>query len=163
MKTIDEAKTYLFENGMFEKAAFIEGAECPCCGQFVKLYPRPIHTSMAYDLIKFYQYYKKNNIPFTQSVYIPDILEDKRSADFVKLFFWGMLQKDIGLREDGSKRNGYYSLTETGVAFVQKRLRVPKYKYMYNGKVYLTYDQSGETIDIREALGNKFNYYDLMK
>ena len=42
--TLEQAKEWL-------RVRFNEGAECPCCLQHVKLYRRPITSSMAYVLI----------------------------------------------------------------------------------------------------------------
>ena len=45
METIKEAKEHLRNN-------FEEGIDCPCCGQFVKLYKRKLNSGMAATLIR---------------------------------------------------------------------------------------------------------------
>jgi len=82
-----------------------------------------------------------------------------RSGDFPYLVHYGLLEKMVGERVDGSKRNGFYKLTEKGRQFVLKQITVPKTFIIYNGKCE---GFEGREIGIEEALGKKFDYRELM-
>jgi hypothetical protein len=83
----------------------------------------------------------------------------KSHRDFSIARFWGLL-------EAGSKRtstenaSGVWRLTENGMAFVQRRLRVQKCVHTYNDQPFRF---SGPEIDIVEALGDRFDYELLMR
>lgn len=153
MQSLQEAKTYLKEN--YEK-----GTKCPCCGQFVKLYKRKITSAMALGLI-----YLAKNTEADEYVHIENFFKKQPvpssiRGDISKLVFWGLLEKQEGLRADGSSRNGYYKITQLGRNFVHGLVTVSKNIFIYNNKVI---KRSDELINIETALGNKFNYRELMK
>jgi len=153
MTTLKEAKDFLRKN-------FDEGADCPCCGQFVKLYKRKITSSMAQGLIviskrnEVGEYFHLltffKNIKFTQAGI---------AGDLSKLRWWGLLEMQEGTREDGNPNTGYYCLTKNGKLFVGGLLKVKKYVFIYNNVVR---SKSDEFTDIKECLGDKFNYDDLI-
>lgn len=152
-ETMKEAKAYLREN--WEK-----GIECPCCGQFVKLYSRSITSSMAYALYLIYKNQKNDDWTHVQS-YLKklNIPAPVMSGDISKLKFWELLEVLEGERKDGSKRVGFYRVTEKGKEFIHGRISVPKHCKLYNQKFY---GFSGEQIHFKDALGKNFNYDDLM-
>ena len=53
-----------------------------------------------------------------------------------------------------------WCITERGEKFVKGQLKVNKSVYVFNNK-FLGFD--GELISIRQSLGNKFDYSELMK
>lgn len=149
MKTIEEAKKYLREN-------FEEGAECPCCGQFVKSYKRSISGAMAYGLLLVYKEQGESD----SWVDTTTLFQQRMFADFAKLRFWKLIEKLDGERADGSRRIGLWRLTEEGKLFVKEQIRVPKYAVVYNNK-WLDYE--GEPVSIRNCLGKKFDYAEIMQ
>jgi len=153
METLTEAKQYLHDN-------WIEGVECPCCGQNVKLYKRSIHPSMAYALIKFYGYSCKYG--FGKYYFLQAAVGEKANmiADFSKLRHWGLVVHKNEMREDGSRRNGYFMITTKEIDFVNKNLKVPKYVYLYNN-IEVNNKDTGGLVGIEDCLGSKFNYSDL--
>lgn len=158
MNSLEEAKEFLREN-------YEDGAECPCCGQFVKLYGRQVTSSMAYALILVYKYFEKH--PDEEWLHVKNYLNGlnvpvalKDGGDFAKLQLWGLVKQMEGEREDGSRRNGYYKITEAGKEFVKGIRTVPTKLYLYNGKV-IDIDHTPSTIQM--ALKKKFNYEELMK
>ena len=58
------------------------------------------------------------------------------------------------------RATGFYKITELGKKFVAREVSVPMYIFLYNGATVKRLDT--ETIDIYEALGEKFNYNELM-
>lgn len=156
--TLQETKQYLREH-------WDEGAECPACTQFVKIYRRKITSSMAYALILLYQYFESN--PDQEYVHMNDYLNSieglpfpVKSGDNAKLRYWDLLEEKPEQREDGSNRAGFWKLTELGRQFVQGEATVKSHVKVFNSKRYG--ELLGEEITIREALGNKFNYNELM-
>lgn len=153
MQTIAEAKKYLREN-------FEEGVSCPCCGQLVKLYKRKITSSMAYGLIILAKNKKVGELVhllnFFKSI---ENVAAGIAGDLPKLRWWGLLEAVEEEREDGNPNNGYYVLTTTRKLFVDGLTKVPKHIFLYNNKVQ---NKSQEMTTIRECLGDKFNYEELM-
>lgn len=155
--TLEEAKNLL-------RQEWAEGIECPCCTQFVKLYRRKITSSMAYALILLYRYFRDN--PGEEWVHMNDYLNSLdipfpvKSGDNAKLRYWGLLEEKPEKREDGSNRAGYWKVTELGSQFVEGDTAVQSHAKVFNSK---SYGLVGEPISIHEALGDKFNYKELME
>jgi len=132
------------------------GFRCKCCNQLVKRYHRPLNSSMALTLIHLYKSGIRDWVHVEKFLFKNKL---PRSGDFHKLVLWGLLDKMEGEREDGSPRNGYYKLNGKAIMFVEGKLSVPKTAKILNG----TFEGfEGELITIKYALGNKFNYQELM-
>lgn len=131
------------------------GAECPCCTQEVKEYRRPIHSGIARALIEMYK------AGGTDWIYKPDVLRGKGSAsrDESIARYWGLIEEESKRRPDGG-RAGYWRVTELGRDFVLGRVRIPKYAHIYNKECKKL---SGELVSIRDCLGKKFDYRELME
>ena len=130
-----------------------DGHQCPCCTQFAKVYRRKIHTSMASALIRIYRARQY------EWVTVADILTHRQIADVAKLEYWGLIERQIGERDDGSKRVGIWRMTGIGREFVQLRTSVHKYARIYDGRCL---GMTGEPVTIRDCLGGSFNYEELM-
>lgn len=131
--------------------------DCPCCDQRCKIYRRPIHATMARELISIYKFYPD---PQGEFFHLPTLLSP-RGGDVLKLSYWGLITPEVGTREDGSGRNGWWRITETGVAFVRGWVSVPRHAVIYAGRL-LDLDDT-EKVTIQQALGNKFDYDRLMR
>jgi hypothetical protein len=146
--TLDEAKPILREH------AKNGGDDCPLCAQFVKVYKRKVHATMAVALILLYKRFG------TEWGLLKEVLDRTRYADSAKLRYWGLLMEDQTLvREDGSKRTGWWRVTEAGAAWVRRETTIPKYALVYNTRA-LGYE--GEQVSIVDCLGDKFDYNELM-
>jgi len=132
-----------------------EGTFCACCDQFVKLYKRTIHSTMARQLIAIY----RESGDKTPWLHIPTILPTSRGGDVAKLRFWGLVEPMLAERDDGSSRVGYLRITEYGKRFVRSEAAVRKYALVYNQSCI---GLEGEAVSIFDCLGVKFNYDDLM-
>jgi hypothetical protein len=129
-----------------------EGAHCPCCTQFAKIYRRKITSPMARGLIKQYRLARQD---YAHSA----SLVQSETHEFSQLSWWGLIEELEVARDDGGKA-GWWRITDTGVAFVCNQIKLPKYARIYDGRVLgLDVDTS---VAITEALGTKFNYYELM-
>jgi hypothetical protein len=129
-----------------------EGHDCPLCTQFAKVYRRPIHATMALELIAFYRYAGREWGALKQSGV-------QRGGDMVKCRYWGLIEAMDGERDDGSERVGWWRVTELGEAWIHQRARVKKYARVYDGRCLGLH---GEEVSIVDALGKKFNYAELM-
>ena len=138
-----------------------EGLECPCCRQFVKIYQRKLYSSIAYALICLYK-----NHPHSEYIHLNDLtLKDPIMAgsggrgDFAKLAHWNLIEEKTKSENDDKRNSGYWKITENGILFVERKIRVPSHVKIYNGKMI---GHSGACIGIDECLGNRFSYYNLM-
>ena len=166
--TLTEATNYLREN-------FDKGAKCPCCGQFVKRYKRKLNASMAYVLILIDRWDRcpmvGDYVQGGEYLHVPSYLawSARRNpvmaaairGDWAKLKHWNLLAEWDTKRDDGSKRAGYYKMTSLGRAFVKGEIHAAAHIYMYNEDAQV--DPDAPLISIRDALGVKFSYDELMK
>lgn len=128
-----------FRTGVFK------GTVCECCGRYGKVYPRRLHKTMAAAFIVAYKRYGQE--PFD----VPTAFHSH--AEFQKLRFWQLIDR----QEHWDA--GVFQLTDLGVAFAQRKARVPGRAFIYANKL-LKLD--GKEIDIAEALTKKFSYEELM-
>jgi hypothetical protein len=135
------------------KAQVSRGVRCPCCGQYAKVYRRKLNSGMVRSLITIY---RRGGMDW---VHVPTLLEGVRCArEEGKLRNWNLLQESDEPRADGGK-SGWWRVTGFGVDFVNDRARVPKYATFYDNAL-LKLD--GPLVGIRDCLGSKFNYFELM-
>jgi len=162
--TVEEAQDLLMKN-------FEDGSHCACCGQYVRLYRRSITTEMAYALVLIYRYFDRDNAEEWLHVanYFRDELPKEvsspvRGGDFAKLEAWRLLERLDGVREDGSRRIGFWRITEIGKSFVEGHLSVPEHRCYYDNTHlwFLDRDEEDGRITIHDALRNRFNYERLM-
>lgn len=153
-KTLLEAKNEL-------KTKLREGklVTCPCCNQKAKIYRRKISSNVAYGLIVLAKKYY-GEFHLEKTLIELDLLKIVRS-DFPKLRYWGLISAMEGTREDGSSRNGYYTITEAGRMFVMNKISMPKYVYIYNNKP-LNKSGSSDRVKITDCLGEKYDYSEMM-
>lgn len=136
-----------------------EAVPCPCCTQLCKVYKRSIHAAMARSLILMHRHTATRDAD--GYVYLPEVLRGVRArgGDEAKLTYWGLIEQAPGQRPDGSKRNGWWRLTNLGRSYVHGHMSLPKYAHVYDGRVL---QFSGRPVTIRECLGDKFDYSELM-
>lgn len=133
-----------------------KGFICDCCGSFCKRYTRTFNANMAVCLILLYRF-NMNGFVKVEDFLIKN--GQKRYGDFSYLVHYGFLEKQKGKREDGSNRNGYYKLTGRAIMFVEGKIKAREKFMILNNKFE---GFAGEEIDIRKALGKKFNFDELM-
>jgi hypothetical protein len=143
--TLAAAKSWL-------AARLDKGARCPCCGQFARVYKRQINAAMARALITMYHHdrYEFMHLP-TVTGY---------GGDAAKLVYWGLIEEEATVRADGG-RSGWWRLTSGGRAYVLGQIKVPQYAAVYDGRL-LPDNPHGPERDIRDALGKRFDYRELM-
>ena len=151
--TVGEAREELLQH-------VADGTHCPCCEQYVKQYKRKLNVGMARFLILL----AKKSSGQNPWLYVVDIFKNDdhphpiRWGDYGKLRFWGLVESKDDLGK-GGKSAGYWRITEKGYQFLMGEIRVFKHIYSLNNKLV---GFSSETIDIHDALGEHFDYYELM-
>lgn len=146
--TLAEAKKATF-------ARAVKGTHCPCCGQNVKVYRRNLNRSMAWALIYMYRKYGQGWVHVPSTGHLARL-----GGDWAKMAFWGVIEEKDEQKDDGNPHAGYWRLTALGSRFVLGQ-RLKKYVYIYNNQDLQ--QPSPETVSIREALGKKFDYAELMR
>jgi len=125
-----------------------QGAQCPCCTQFAKVYRRILHNGMARALIHMYLFRDENDTFRTTSHIIT------KNGDTAKLRYWGLITDDGGVW-----KRGRWRVTRLGEDFVRGRTTVHSHVRIYDGKLLGVY---GDRLTIKQALGTKFDYDELM-
>lgn len=151
-----EAKQFLKDNAR-------KGVDCPCCGQFVKIYKRKFNSGMARSAI--YAYKIQSKLPPSVEYFhaVQEFSELKQNAstlEFSKLAYWGLVKAKPNKNNPHKKDSGLWKLTEKGWQFVDGYLQIKQYVFVFNSKVL---GFSDEETDILNSLGNKFSYKELMK
>ncbi|AJF08282.1 hypothetical protein [Geoalkalibacter subterraneus] len=137
-------------------AAMDRGTQCPCCDQFVKRYRRKLNSGLAALLVRVY-----SEVSVRDSeggwLHIRDAVKDLTGTDYAILRHFGLLEP----YQQGGRRGGagLWRLTEKGTLFVEGKTSVPEAVYLLNNKVH---GYSPQTISIQEALGNAFDWDELM-
>lgn len=131
-----------------------EGTECPCCGQYARVYRRKVNANCARKLIAAYRLHG------TQPFYLPGLLASLRlpGRDESLLHYFRLIQETDSRRDDGG-RAGWWRVTGLGVGYVKGLQQIPKYAQVYNGKV-LGYDVP--MVSIQDALGERFDLQELL-
>lgn len=133
-----------------------KGYYCRDCGSFVKRYTRTFNSNMALALICLY---KNKGSGFVHLEKLLAINGYQRCGDASYLRHYGLIEAMDKEREDGSKRNGFYQITDKGIAFVKGGVYVQQNFLIFHNRCE---GFRGAHITIREALGKKFNYNELM-
>lgn len=141
-----------------------DGVACPCCGQYCKVYQRTLNSAMARFLIWLVlEYEHRWTDDHGGHLWIsvndgPLIQNRKGGGDFAKLRYWGLIEQ-MANDDDTKRTSGYWRPTSIGIAFAHDRITVPKQVKLYlNDPIGF----SEERVSIRDALGTKFDYQELM-
>jgi len=145
-------------------AAAIDAAEpgesvmCAVCLRPHRNYRRKLNSGMAATAVKLYQL---GNGPAMDWVNVVRLFPNTthRGGEWAQIRHWGLaLPRDV--RTNTSNSPGDWHLTPLGVAFVEGRIEVPRYIETRDGELLR---KSEETISIVGALGNAFNYAELLR
>jgi hypothetical protein len=137
-----------------------DGERCPCCTQYAKVYRRSLPNATARVMIALHRAGAEPDA----YLFLPTILDTMKGTPHQGGYgtlgqHWGLLEQQPGERDDGSNRVGWWRLTLLGRAYVRDEVTVPRYAHIYNGRCLRL---SGEPWSIRNALGRRFYYNELM-
>lgn len=137
-----------------------DGVVCPTCHRFAKRYKRKLGGQQVVWLMWLVREFGRTG----EWVCIQDTASWARyrgdivGGDYGKLVHWGLVMR-MGNDDPTKKSSGYWKPTQLGIDFVMQRVKVPSHVYLYNNTV----DGWSETsVAIRECLGVKFDYSELM-
>jgi hypothetical protein len=130
------------------------GAKCPLCTQLAKVYRRKINSRQAQALILVYRTAGRDwcHVPTAD----PRLAGD--GGELSRLRYWGLLEESEEERDDGG-RAGWWRITDAGERWLRGVSAVPKYARIYDSRCL---DVEGPGQSIRDALGSRFNYDELM-
>lgn len=155
--TVAEARNYVHEHRTDPG-----GTRCPVCDRLVVIARRGFTASMGYAMVLVYQ--RAQHIGWDEWIHVEELIKSAPvptaiAGNCTLPHFWGVLEKKMGERPDGSKSVGYYRLTALGRQFVEGNAAIPKTAYMYNNEVI---DFSDEKVFISDLKGKEFNYREVM-
>lgn len=161
-----------------------EHATCPMCAQRVKRYRYTIDGSMAAGLLAFYLTYGEDEGKWSEvRNLITDPINDllpgmiPPGTKFSLLRYWGLVEdidpgkfrserlELVGERNDGGHLS-IYRLTRRGVRWIQGKIDIEKYVYVYNEeKLKRPVGEKGEsdTMNFEDAWKKKFRLEELME
>jgi len=147
--TLDEARRVV-------EAGAVDGIECPCCGRLAKVYRRKLHREMAIFLCLLV----RRAGPERAWVHVRDVLKGTRTAqkastDGAYLVHWSLIEA-----KPGEHSAGMYRPTAMGASFVEGGLKVSSHVHLFNNEPV---GFSETLVSIRDALGSKFDYDELMR
>ena len=142
MQSLEAAKKWL-------RARVSDGARCPCCNRFAKVYKLRLNTNMARFLISLARH-KDEWVHYRECDFV--------GRDYPWIRLWNLAET---YKSDEPKKNmsGYWRITDAGRDFVLDKITVPKHVYAYDGDVL---EVSEEQVRIRDSLGDGFNYEELI-
>lgn len=151
--TVHEAREFCRENRD-------NGCICPCCGQDVKMYNYKFHSSLAQCLIGLVKVFETSrNWVHVKDIPVPGGNASQRGGHLAKAVHWGLIEAKPN--DDSAKRtSGYWQPTQKGRDLVHGLILVPKHVYLLHNTVH---GFSMETTTIKKALGDKFDYAELMR
>lgn len=130
-----------------------EGAKCPVCDQFCKIYKRRIYGQMVAGLVRLYRLTQQRQNSDDKYFHVKDLL-GYNGGDFAKLRYWDLIR-------ECPNRDGFWAITKSGEAFLKGEIGLPKHVRLYNDSFYGFVDPD-DKVFVRDILGEKFNYDELM-
>ena len=131
---------------------------CDSCGGGTKLYRRKLNSGMARALIVLHRY--RFDDRWVDLKRLDPLLVAQIQGDLSKLAHWGLAETRTGA--DPEKRDsGVWRITDDGAAFVSQASTVASHVFLRSpGNHIEGYEET--RVDIKAALGRRFNYYELM-
>jgi len=136
-----------------EAAESKEGAICPCCGSFNKVYHRKISLNTVKSLFKLY---KLNSLE-PKAYHSRDFTGSHSGGDFAKIAALGLLSK-VKNNNEKKKDSGYWNITEEGKKFCRGESLIQEKLVIYHNELKGT---EGGLKSIRD-FWPEFDYRELM-
>ena len=132
------------------------GAICPTCSQHAQVYRWSLYSTAIRALTLFHTI--GGTADFVHSNRLKE-LGHKGQGDAARLRLWGLVEREVEARADGG-RSGYWRVTKLGEDFLRGRAKLPKYVYVYDGRLLRT---EGPDVGIQDVLGISFDYAVMMQ
>jgi hypothetical protein len=140
-----------------------KGKDCPCCGQRAKRYKRKLNSGMARTLLQFFVWAKgaadaDGWVGVGKDHMTKQMCLTYHQGEFHKLRWWTLIeQRDDDVKE--GHRSEFWRLTDLGRNFAEDKVTVTARAVVFDNKC-VGFD--GPQINIKNALGEKFDYAELM-
>lgn len=134
-----------------------DGISCPCCQQYARRYRRKFNSTMARSLIWLVREWRESDSSWVDvAKTAPRWLV--RSNQLPTVRWWGLVERPVS--EDPTRKHlGLWLPTRKGILFASNLLRLPSHAVTYRGIVE---ELNGGLISIHDALGDHFDYSELM-
>tara|TARA_R110002020_G_scaffold257294_2_gene470939 strand:+ start:85 stop:660 length:576 start_codon:yes stop_codon:yes gene_type:complete len=137
---------------------------CECCGGPIKCYKRKLTSTAAAIMCFLYSTnyrpgQKQYDLPWTHKRKIPR--EFVHGGEIAQLKHWNLMEEKLN-DDSGKRTSGIWRLTQRGVVFVRGGCKVPSHIFVQSPRNKLLGFEETKT-DIETALGNRFNYEELMQ
>lgn len=129
------------------------GERCPCCTQHAQVYRWSLYATAIRTLVALYRAGGTTRFVESKTVKIPG-----QGGDMSRLAHWHLVEQESVRRADGG-RSGWWRVTPLGEEFLRGRATIPKYVYVFDGR---RLKADGPELGIRECLGKKFSYDEMM-
>ena len=151
--TLEEARAEL-------RSMLDEGTTCPCCDQFAKRYRRKLHSGMAHALCWMVRVVRGDRFRWLD---VPREAQREviTSNEHGKLQHWGLVEQRPKDDADpsGARYSGVWRAPAAGGEFAEGRVAVASHAYIYDNRPD---EFSSTVVSIQDALGDYFDYYELM-
>ena len=129
---------------------------CPVCDQKCKIYKRRFNSGMAGTLCWMVSTFDGDwlDIPKCGPRFV------LAAREYNKTRHWGLAEQKTNGDNPAKKNSGLWRPTAKGVDFIERRITIPSHVFLHNNHVL---DFSNEQTDIIEALGENFDYDELMQ
>ncbi len=157
-----DANVQVLKTALFTPEHLKKGTSCRVCNQHVQMYRYKINGKAAKCLISLFwlDVQSPSKIWFHVE---SDIGVAGTSGHWAKLRHWELIEEMPKDQNDKEKKtSGYWKITPKGRDFVRGTIKLPIYVKLYNHSSYGYDTAGGKLSSIQEALGNKFNYHELM-
>lgn len=132
------------------------GVSCPCCGRHTQVYRRRLPADAARFVVLLVHLWQRT--PTARREWIDIRHFEVRGGDYAKAVHWGLAELKENTFDPEKKNCGLWKPTQRGIDFVNGA-RVPSHVFLYLNEVV---GHSDSFVGVREALGEKFNYEELM-
>ena len=149
-----------------------EGVKCPACDQFAKRYRRKLNSAISRWLIALVRLHGEG-LDWVHVAWIAAVVGGESpttaktrpigaspigSGDYAKARYWSLIE-DQPSDDESKKDSGFWRITGQGRAFVAGATSLHAKVILYNNAFE---GFTGKRVTIKEALGSKFNFQDLM-
>jgi hypothetical protein len=138
-----------FQDQLFDGG---EGAVCPCCNRYGKLYWRKLNSGMARALIQLHRHGGDNWVNVTRLGRAKQ--QQLHHLEYTKLRFWKLIEKHPTMK------GSVWKLTQLGLDFLLRGKVLRRHVAIYDNRVFAF---SSEVTTVRKALGSHFDYDELMR
>lgn len=146
-----------YRETFFERVNTPHGTTCDACLRYGKVYARKLNSGMAHTLLWLVGEFQRHN----GWIDVPETAPRSviKSNEIGKLRHWDFVEQKPKEDGDAGKHSGVWRPTPAGISFVLGHTQAFSHILLYNNH-HIGFMES--TISIQQALGNSFDYNELM-